>query len=254
MVMTMTIDARPWGRALGLALVLAMTTPPAATAADAATAPADAATEEVSFSQAETLLWMTDQLRAVPRAMVLRYSFTKSGTLEQGFQDEVKFDIHRINADGTKAAALQFFSGERNFPVPPVDSTTVNPVLKVYLQGDVYEMNRLTDPDGEARERWRYFQRRIKLALAESATVEPTTFEFEGRTWQGQRITLAPYVNDPRRNLFERFADKRYEFVVADDLPGYVYRIETVVPGSAEGAEPLVREVLQLTAVEPHGG
>ena len=49
--------------------------------------------------------------------------------------------------------------------------TTVNPILKVYLQGGVYEMNRLTDPNGAARERWRYFQRRIKYALAESATV-----------------------------------------------------------------------------------
>lgn len=204
------------------------------------------AEETPEFSEAETRLWMTNQLGSVSQAMELVYSFERSGSLDAGFADEVRFVVSRVNDDGTKAAALEFFTGERNFPVPPVESTTVNPVIKVYLQGDVYEMNRLTDPDGTARERWRYFQRRIKYALAESAEVKPTTFEFDGRQWSGFEITFAPYANDPRRNLFEQYADKRYTVVVSDDLPGYLYRIETVVPGEAGTGEPLVREVLQL--------
>src|SRR5690606_26010663 len=122
------------------------------------------------------------------REMTLRYSFEKSGSFEPGFEDTVTFVIDKVNDDGTKAASIDFFTGERRFPVPAVESTTVNPVLKVYMQGDVYEMNRLTDPQGASRERWRYFQRRIKLALAETATVEPRTFSFDGREWQGHEI------------------------------------------------------------------
>jgi len=209
------------------------------------------AEEAVEFSEAETRVWMTDQLDAVSRTMTITYSFVKSGTVEAGFEDTVTFIIEKVNPDGTKAASLEFFSGERRFPVPAVESTTVNPVIKVYMQGDVYEMNRLTDRDGGARERWRYFQRRIKLALAETAVVEPRTFEFDGRQWQGHEISFQPYVDDPKRDQFERFAKKTYSLVVSDELPGYVYRIETVVPGEGDGAEPLVREVLQLESITP---
>lgn len=207
--------------------------------------------EEAEFSEAETRVWMTDQLDAVSGAMKITYSFVKSGTFEAGFEDTVTFLIEKINPDGTKAASLEFFSGERRFPVPAVESTTVNPVIKVYMQGDVYEMNRLTDRDGSARERWRYFQRRIKLALAETAVVEPRTFEFDGRQWQGHEIRFQPYVDDPKRDQFERFANKTYSIVVSDDLPGYVYRIETFVPGEGDASEPLVREVLQLESITP---
>lgn len=200
------------------------------------------------FSEAETRLWMTDQLSSISGAVELVYSFEKSGSLEPGFKDEVRFTINRVNDDGTKAASLEFFTGERNFPVPPVDSTTVNPVIKVYFQGDVYEMNRLTDPEGTARERWRYFQRRIKYALAESAEVRPVVFEFDGRSWNGHEITFQPYVNDPRKNLFDEFANKTYTVVVSEELPGYVYRIETVV-SSVGAADPLLRESLELVAI-----
>lgn len=221
--------------ALGLAAGLVVASLPAAAAEE--------------FSQAETLLWMTDQLAAVEQPVRLVYSFEKSGTLEQGFSDRVEFVVDAVNDDGTKAARLNFFTGERNFPVPPVSNTTVNPVLKVYLQGDVYEMNRLTDPDGSSRERWRYFQRRIKFAFAEAAEVKPAQFMFDGRQYQGHEVTIEPYRNDPHKQQFEILSGKRYRFVVSEALPGYLYSIETRVPG--DGDQNLIREYLELSAVEP---
>ena len=204
------------------------------------------------FSEAETRLWLTDQLESISHAMELIYTFEKTGSLETGFSDRVRFVIQKINDDGTKVASVEFLTGERNFPVSPVDSATVNPLIKVYLQGDVYEMNRLTDPDGSSRERWRYFQRRIKFALAESATVKPKTFTFDGREWQGFEISFRPYINDPKRELFEHFANKSYSFIVCDELPGYLYRIKTEVP-SRDNAQPLIREVLELSRIDPLG-
>ena len=210
-----------------------------------------AVAEDIEFSKAETLLWMTNQLEEISNPMTLHYSFKKGGSFEQGFEDVVEFYIDKVYDDGMKSASLKFFTGERNFKVPPVDRTDVNPILKVYLQGDVYEMNRLTDPDGESRERWRYFQRRIKFALADMAEVEDTTIEFDGKQYAAQRIFFRPYVNDPKRNLFPKFAGKEYEFIVSDDLPGYLYRIRTLVPGEADGAEPLIIEELLLSRLEP---
>ena len=233
---------RPWLMAL-----LALTLPVPSLADPLATPLA----QESKFSEAETRMWLTNQLQVVTHPLNLSYAFHKSGTFEPGFDDHVEFMIKKVNPDGSKAAELEFMTGERRFPVPPVDSTTVNPVLKIYLQGDVYEMNRLTDPNGGARERWRYFQRQIKFALAESATVKPTTFDFAGQSWKGYEISFAPYVKDARRNLFERFASKQYSVIVSDDLPGYLYRIETIIPGEKPATEPLLHEVLQLIAVKP---
>ena len=204
---------------------------------------------EIQFSEAETRLWLTDQLQSITSVIELTYSFEKSGSLEPGFSDQVSFVVNKINDDGTKGASVKFLSGERNFPIPPVSRATVNPILKVYLTGDVYEMNRLTDPNGAARERWRYFQRRIKFALAESATVDDVTFEYDGRNWRGHEVRFQPYVDDPKRNLFARLANKSYSIVVSDELPGYLYRIETIVPGDSGVAQPLLHEVLQLSTI-----
>lgn len=206
----------------------------------------------VKLSDAETRMWMTNQLRSVTRPLDLHYAFHKTGSFEVdlNFDDKVELAIEKINADGSKNGSLQFFTGTHAFPAPAMESSTVNPILGHYLYGDVLQMNRLTDADGKARERWRYFQRGIKLALAETATVKATTFDFDGRSWKGYEINFVPYGKDPKRSLFEKFADKRYSVVVSDDLPGYLYRIETIIP-SENPARPLIREVLQLMSVKP---
>lgn len=247
--MMTTIEGRAL-RGATLALVLltgAATLPAPAAAAD----PNAVTTEDVKFSEAETLLWMSDQLAAVQAPSVLTYSFVKDGSYEKGFEDRILFTVTKIHPDGMKAAALDFFTGQRHFPVPAVDSTDVNPVLKVYFQGDAYEMNRLTDPNGQARERWRYFQRRIKLALAENAKVEPVKISFDGREYDAKRISFEPYKQDPKRAEFEKFADKRYTVTVADTLPGYVYEIITEVPDE-QGPVPLLRDTLRLQSVAPY--
>ena len=213
------------------------------------TAPGAMQEQEIEFSEAEVLVWMTNQLQTISSPMILHYDFKKSGAHEKGFDDVVEFVIDKVHEDGMKSASLKFFTGERNFKVPAVERTDVNPILKVYLQGDVYEMNRLTDPEGGSRERWRYFQRRIKFALAEAAEVEDVTFEFDGQQYPGKKVVFRPYVNDPKRNLFEAFAGKQYEITVSEDLPGYLYKIRTFVPVK-DSPIPFVEEELVLARTE----
>ena len=246
---TMTEAMRPRTAACVLALASFFVALPATAAGETVAEPA--AAEDVQFSEAERLLWLTDQLHAIKAPVVITYGFVKDGSYEEGFEDRIEFTVAKINPDGMKAAELNFFTGQRNFPVPPVDSTDVNPVLKVYFQGDVYEMNRLTDPDGKSGERWRYFQRRIKFALAEGATVEPVRISFNGHDYDAKRISFEPYSHDPKRKQFEKFADKRYTVTVADDLPGYVYEIVTEVPDK-NASVPLLRDTLRIKSIVPY--
>ena len=200
---------------------------------------------EYKFSEAETSLWLTDHLQNISKPTRLKYDFVRSGTYEEGFSDVVLVDIKKLNDDGSKNAEMQFFTGERAQPFPPDTVTEIrgNPVLGVYMRGDVYDMNRLTEGS------WRYFQRRIKLALSSGAAIEPVEIDFAGKKVKAQRIVITPYAKDPHSAQFQQFTGKRYEFTLSKEVPGTLYEIHSVVPGASATDAPLLEERLTLTQV-----
>ena len=198
------------------------------------------------FADAEVKLWLDNHLRNIDSPGRLYYDFVKRGSYEEGFSDSVYLDIIKINEDGSKDADLEFFTAERT-QAPRRDNLvgiTGNPVLVVYMQGDVYEMNRLTDGS------WRYFQRAIKMAFSAGSKIEPVTFEYDGAQVSGEKISITPYLNDPRRKQFARFAPKLYEFILSEQVPGTLYSIKTVIPDSSPDKEPLIEEILTLQSAE----
>ena len=202
--------------------------------------------KDFRYTEAEELLWLHDHLHNINRPTRLYYAFTQSGSYEEGFSDSVYLDIIKINNDGTKNAALDFFTAARKQHVNPENVTNIkgNPVMGIFMQGDVYEMNRLTEGH------WRYFQKRIKIALRESAKVDKVEFDFNGKHCKGEKIVFLPYLNDPHKADFEKFAGKRYEFILSDDVPGSLYQIHTIIPdGSDKDGKkpPLIEETLTLT-------
>jgi hypothetical protein len=203
--------------------------------------------EDFKFNDAETKLWHADHLANINKPLSLYYEFVKSGSYEEGFTDSVYLKILELNDDGSKNAMMEFFTAERKQVVSPENVTSINgnPAIGIYMQGDVYEMNRLTDGH------WRHFQKSIKISLRNDAVIEPTTFKFNGKTYQGEKIYFSPYLNDPHRRDFETFADKYYEFIFSDDIPGSLYQITTIIPDrSNEGADPLILETLTLIDVK----
>ena len=203
--------------------------------------------EDFQFNPAEVKLWMSDHLVNIKQPLSLYYEFVKSGTLEEGFTDSVYLKILKLNEDGTKNAALDFFTAEKKQAVTPDNVTNIvgNPVLGIFMQGDVYEMGRLTEGH------WRYFHKQLKVALREVAVIEPTTFSFNGKEYAGEKIFFSPYLEDPHRRDFEKYADKYYEFIFSDDIPGSLYKITTIIPAKGEETkEPLVLETLTLMDVK----
>lgn len=208
--------------------------------------PAAVDPEAFEFADAEVKLWLDNHLQNIDSPGRLYYDFVKRGSYEEGFSDSVFLDILKVNEDGSKDADLQFFTADRQ-QTPRQDNlagVTGNPVLVVYMQGDVYEMNRLTEGS------WRYFQRRIKSAFAEAAKIETVTFEYGGAQVAGEKISIAPYLDDPRRRQYARFAPKVYEFILSDQVPGKLYQIKTVIPDSSLDKEPLIEEILTLKSAE----
>ncbi|MCC7413854.1 MAG: hypothetical protein IT495_19730 [Gammaproteobacteria bacterium] len=239
------------GRTWFLLIVLALGTIGAARAGDGEPVDGGGAGEApVEFSQAERVLWMTDQLHMIDRPIRLVYEFEKSGSFEEGFKDVVDMEIVSLNDDRSKNAHINFFTGERNHFVPEQEGITVNPVLGIYLQGDTYEMERLT------RGSWRYFHRSLKQAIADAAEVQAVEIQFEGRKVAGTRIHIVPYANDPRSAQMKEFAAKEYDITVSDGIPGYLYEVRSYVPAAAgenqpAAAPPLVQEVMRLVQAKP---
>jgi len=203
--------------------------------------------EAFEFSSAERKIWLDDHLDNINSPARLYYEFVKAGSYEDGFTDSVYLDVIEINEDGSKNTTLDFFTQDRKQKagVENLNFIKGNPVIGIYMQGDVMDMNRLTEGS------WRYFQRLIKFAISDDAKIETISIDFNGKNIEGEKITITPYVNDPRRRQFESFANKRYEFIFSKHIPGSLYQINTITPGSnGSDKEPLIRETLTLQNVE----
>ena len=198
------------------------------------------------FSNAENKLWMDKHLLNIVQPARLHYEFVKTGSYEEGFIDDVFLDIIEINEDGTRNATLEFFTEERKQKVSPsnVEKITGNPVIGIYMQGDVYEMSRLTDGG------WKYFHKMIKLAIGDNNESEPVTIKLAGKEFQGEKITLYPFERIPKKSRLREFSDKRYEFVMSEEIPGKLYQIWTVINDPENPSVPLMEEKLTLTNVE----
>jgi hypothetical protein len=98
-----------------------------------------------------------------------------------------------------------------------------------------------------------YFRKRVRMALAESAQVQPIQFDFNGRSVNGTQITLHPFTDDPLKSRFEKLADKTYVFTLSQEVPGQLYRMQTQAraPQAQADAPPLLEETVTFTGAEP---
>jgi hypothetical protein len=205
--------------------------------------PVAAQQDKKDFSPAERLLFMTNQLTTLKPPTVLRYSFRKSGSMEESFEDSVTISLSK-QPDGTCCAGVgEFLTGARKLNLPEVPAAEGNPVILYFLEHDVREMQRLTKGSQY------HFRKRIRMAVYQAATVREVSLAFRGKTIKGTEVNISPYLDDPNRPRYEKLAGKQYLFMLSDAVPGGVYGIRTQV---AEGAQaPLIVEELYAEGAEP---
>lgn len=206
------------------------------------------------LTEAELAILMPGHMENIDEPMEIRYEFSKTGTYEQSFEDTVVMDVEKIHEDGAVTVDIHFFTGPHELPfVRPAheEHIDVNTLIFLYLQADVYNMTYLTN---RSIQKNFYFNRRILWALADNSTFtsEKIKVPFEGHQVEATRYTIQPYAKDPHRVDYDKFADKRYEFVMSEEVPGELYQIRTVIPNNIEKeAPPLIEETLTLVSAEP---
>jgi len=192
------------------------------------------------LSAAEQALFMTDHFAAVQPPLVLHYSYRKSGSLEDGFEDMVEIAL-RKQADGRCCvASAQFLNGARALSLPEVESAQGNPAILYFLERDIREMQRLT------KGQHNYFRKRIRMAIYQGATVREVALSWRGRKVAGREITISPYLDDPLRVRFEKLANKQYVFTLSDAVPGGVYAMRSRIAGATADATPLIVEEMRV--------
>jgi hypothetical protein len=174
-----------------------------------------------TITPAERLIFTTDHLHGVAAQTELDYAMVDSQQPSRS-ADVVKVLV--VSADNAKGDAQV---SDHNGTVPlPNGGLQCNPVIIYFLERDITEMQGLT---GGQR---RYFQQRLRLALAEGPQIETVTTEAGGKSVSARRIVVQPYLHDPNAQRFAQYTAKRYTFLLADDVPGQVLLIRTDVPGA----------------------
>ncbi|MCB1908620.1 MAG: hypothetical protein KDH15_14720 [Rhodocyclaceae bacterium] len=192
------------------------------------------------FSDAERAVFVDEHLRGVDDPRRLRYDFVLREDAAAVIEDSVTLDV-RTDAERGRVVSAEFLHGERRLALPEVDHAAANPVVLFFLERDVREMRRRLGGMEN------YFRKRIRLALAGDARIEPVSFEYGGRRLEGTQVAVSPYRDDPNRRRFRGMERKRYEFTLSELVPGGIFRLRTSVEPAPGERGPRIEEVLTLS-------
>jgi hypothetical protein len=197
------------------------------------------------FSPAEKLLFMSNQMGGIKPPSTINYTFRKSGSLEEAFEDKVALSLDKTTDGKCCSAHTEFLSGARQLPSAEMPVAEGNPVLLNFLERDLNEMKRLTKGSTN------HFRKYIRMAAYKGATVRDASFTYKGKPVAGKEITLTPYLEDPNRPKYEKFVRKTYQFVLCEAVPGGVFAVRTQIPGDTDGQPPLITEELLIEGAAP---
>ena len=183
-------------------------------------------------------------LAPVTRPLVVEYRYELRGqTIEQAVTSRVEMAVREVSPEGDKKVWFDMFEGENRRQFGPMAARESNPLVIVFLQRDVTGMGNLT---GGASG---YFQQQIRKGFAEPAEVTPVEVDVDGRKLQATRVVMRPFRGDASIERFPKFRDKAYEFVVATEVPGGIYRIASRTPDQAGGT--VLEESMTFARVAP---
>ena len=170
-----------------------------------------------------------------------RHHTADEKTFGKNFADQVRLDLSKSDEPGgLNKVSMTIFSGPRQRVIDARSDVRGNPVIMIFLERDLWEMKRRI---GGAPV---YFRNSIRRSFREASDVKKTTVTYRGAELPGFVVTIRPFENDKNADRFRQYRTKAYEFVVADAVPGGVYRIRSLVKGGAGDAEVVVEDTLTL--------
>jgi hypothetical protein len=224
-------------RGLIPALALAIAVPFAATAAEdkqgsAAEDKQGSAAEDQQYEAAD-LIFKSRHLDLVPKGTGVAYKFEHTVSDEKlmgkAFTDDVKIDVTDVTAEGQRVLDVTVFTGDRQRPVQNYDGLTINPVFIWFL--DKCVENFRTVAGGKQP----YLKGRMRDSFVEKPKLEDVKIQFGGKTIDGKKVTIEPFINDSNKHKMQGFENSKFSFVISKDIPGYFYELQSDIFSSQAG-------------------
>lgn len=195
------------------------------------------------ISAVEQRVFLDDHLANLGKTSDGEYSFKRTGTLGDNFEDKVVLHVRDGGKQKGRLASADFLSGKNALKLPEVSNPQGNPVVLYFLERDVREMERIT------KGKQYFFRKRIRLALADADQIKPVTVRFEGRDIKADEVRVQPYLDDPViKARAEKYEKKTYIFTLSNQVPGGIYQIQTTVASTDGKADaPLVDETMTFS-------
>lgn len=190
--------------------------------------PTVVAADPAEFTEAERQLFVTDHLQGLKTSARLLYDVSRRGSLQSELDDSAELALSA--EDGKTISKVRFLSGTNQVKLPPIPGVKGNPILLHFLEREIREMNRLTG--GSAN----YYRKRIRMALATTPEVQDIEVLHAGKPISAKQIRISPYLDDPARSRYEKFATREYEMVISPAVPGGIVRLhsELYAPGALQ--------------------
>lgn len=198
---------------------------------------AAAAADPSEYSEAERQLFVRPHLEKITPPARLHYRYQRSGSLEPEVSDHAVLSL--VQEGGARTAEVDFLSAERKLELPSPGAVEGNPIILHFLEREIRELRRLA---GGAVG---FYRSRIRKALAGNATVRETEVDYGGKMLKAVEIRIDPYVDDPARSRFEKFADRYYVMVLSPEIPGEVFQMKAELPAPQGGKGPAGQEAGQ---------
>lgn len=194
----------------------------------------------------QKLLFDTPYLQQLKPPSSLNYTYKHEAAdpkqFGKPFTDTIAVDLAKPdNPAHVNQVTMRIFTGERARKLGPNVDMKGNPIIMIFLERDLWEMKRRVG--GEPI----FYRNKIRRALRDAATVEKVDVNFKGKTVPGHKVTITPFAGETQNRRMERFLKKRYEFVVADAVPGGYVKVRSSVPAEDGGAALVADELTYST-------
>lgn len=202
---------------------------------------------EVAKPSSVDLLFEAKHLLNVNAGTDLAYKFERTVThpevMGQSFSDEIHIDVKKAATDAQRNVVIKVFTGDRARDPQPIEGLTGNPLLVVFLDRAVSSYMAV------AGGKLPYLKDKFRTALRERTTIEPVKVTYDGKTVEGQRVTVIPFATDLNASKMRGYENAKFSIVVAEAVPGRFVEMTAAYPNTSKEA-PYLEETTKFVGAE----